>query len=99
VDDRLLAALSVSWLASAVLGYRLLRGRKSRAGKVANLLVLLVPFFGPVFYLFINFDVPAHPPFLRNDGPRGDYMHDMLSLDADLAQRARPPRERPTKPD
>jgi hypothetical protein len=78
-----MAVIAVSEAVSCFLGYRLLKCDKSILEKTALVVVLLVPIFGPIFYLFLVEEVPPQNPFLRNHGPRGSYTDRMISMRAD----------------
>ena len=76
----LLVAILISEAISLILIVRMwLRG-----GSVFTTLVVtvftLVPFVGPVFYLFCTDTTPPQPVELQNRGPRGEYMHTWITM-------------------
>ena len=99
MDSRVVLAFLLSGLVSAVLAFRLLRSNRTPLEKVAFCLVLLLPFIGPIFYLFLNHDVPSQHPFLRNDGPRGDYTHRMIGIQSEQNRPGGRSPEEPNKQD
>jgi hypothetical protein len=84
MDWRLMVALALSEAISAALAFKLLSGSRSAAEKAGLVLVLLIPFVGPLFYFFLVEDVPSQHPLLRNGGPRGRYTDSMIGIRADI---------------
>lgn len=85
----LIILLVLSSAASTWLIYKLLSGKRSLPEKVIYCLVLLVPFLGPLLYIFLIEELPPQHPMLRNNGARGDYTQSMISIKADLEEMAR----------
>lgn len=46
--------------------------------------VTVVPFIGPILYFFVTDKTMPQPAELQNRGPRGDYTHKRISVDAAL---------------
>ena len=88
-DPVIITLLVLSGTASAWLIYRLLSGGRSVLEKTTYCLVLLVPFVGPLLYVFLVEEVPPQSPWLRNAGPRGAYTDRMISINAALDENAR----------
>lgn len=69
----MLALVAVCGAVSLVLWTRLVRGDFGKAETFFGTLLLLVPVFGPLLYLFFIDPPPPQPTNLQNRGPRGAY--------------------------
>jgi hypothetical protein len=69
--------------------YRLLSGGRSVLEKLVYCAVLLVPFVGPLLYLFLSEEVAPQPSMLRNNGPRGAYTDGIIAVKASMEKLAR----------
>lgn len=67
-----------------VFACKVLTSERGYFEKLALVVVLCVPFLGPLLYLFLIENVPPQHPWLRNSGARGDYTHNMIGIQADL---------------
>jgi len=81
--------LVLSWVLSAFFMYKLLCSSRRVFEKIVYTLVLLVPFVGPLIYLFLSEEVPPQSPLLRNHGPRGAYTDAMIAIQENLKELSR----------
>jgi hypothetical protein len=81
-DIRLYIALS--GLVSLMLLPRVWRNEKYLIFKILISVVTLIPFVGPLLYLFVSDDTPPQAPNLQNRGPRGEYTHNLIGLKSAL---------------
>lgn len=95
----MVALLVLSGVFSAFFIYKLLSGGRSKFEKFVYCVVLLVPFLGPLLYLFLSEEVPPQPPILRNNGPRGSYTDAMIAIGENMKELARLEAERKTRKD
>lgn len=83
------------WMISLFLMIGLLRSDRSRAERLVGILLLFVPFFGPLLYKLVIDPPGIKPTFLQARGPRGDFadkwnmvrpvVEDAMKRKADLA--------------
>lgn len=84
MEAKVLSIIAISEAVSCFLGYRMLKRKESALEKMGLFVVLLIPVFGPIFYLFLVENVPPNNPLLMNKRPRGSYTHHMIGIQADV---------------
>ncbi len=84
----ILIYMALSGLVSLVLLPRIWRNEKYLVFKVLISVITLIPFVGPLLYLFVSDSTPPQDLKLQNRGPRGDYTHKLISLKSVLKPRS-----------
>jgi hypothetical protein len=72
--------LLAAGLISIWLMVKVVTSDRSRLDKFGAILLLAVPFVGPLLYWFVYNDLPPQHPRLQNRGPRGEYASKWRSI-------------------
>src|SRR5690606_6588724 len=78
--------LVAAGLLSLWLMVKLAKSERTRLDKLGGIILLLVPFVGPLLYWFVYSDLSPQHPRLQNRGPRGEYAHKWMSIRPTLQQ-------------
>ncbi len=87
MDNKLIILLILSEVVSLVLLFKLLFKDIKLWLKVVGGLILLIPFVGPLMYLFAFDDTKPQSTFLQNNRSRGDYTHNWISIKSILKKK------------
>lgn len=80
MNTNLIILISISELISLILIIKLWLKNDYFLMKIGVTLITLIPFFGPLLYVFISFDLEPQDKLLQNRSYRGTFTHCMISL-------------------